>query len=192
MQIEYEATFAKIDKDEVGKKLHSVGATLEKEEFLQKRSVFHLPEGNHLPGGWMRVRDEGDKITMSVKVVDGDEIHHQKESCLVVDCFEEAETFLQTIGCKRKAYQETLRELWLLDDVEVTVDTWPFLEPFIEIEGPSEESVRAAAEKLGVDWSKAIFGAVDVLYSEKYGVTKDQINNETPEILFNMKNPFLK
>jgi adenylate cyclase class 2 len=192
MQIEYEATFSNIDKDHIREQLQTAGATLEKAEFMQKRSVFHLPKGNQLQGGWMRVRDEGDKVTMSVKVVDGDEIHHQKESCLEVDSFEEAETFLKTIGCNRKAYQETKRELWILDGVEVTIDTWPFLEPFIEIEGRSEEVVRSVSEKLGMDWNKAIFGAVDVLYSEKYGVTKEQINNETPEIIFEMENPFQK
>jgi adenylate cyclase class 2 len=78
MKIEYEATFSNVDKDKIRSKLSEVGAKLERPEFLQKRSVFHLPEGNHLIGGWMRVRDEGDKITMSVKVVDGNQIENQK------------------------------------------------------------------------------------------------------------------
>lgn len=191
MQIEYEATFTDINKDEIRSKLKKAGAILEREEFTQRRSVFHLPEGNTIKGGWMRVRDEGDKITMSVKVVDGNKIHDQKESCLTVDNYEEAETFLQTIGCKRKAYQETKRELWLLDEVEVTIDTWPFLEPFIEVEGGSEEAVKAVALKLGMSWDEAKFCAVDVLYAEKYAVTTDRINNQTPEIVFEMDNPFL-
>ncbi|MCA9360300.1 CYTH domain-containing protein [Candidatus Nomurabacteria bacterium] len=191
MQIEYEATFANIDKDAIRNKLKEAGAKLEKAEFMQRRSVYHLPEGNHIAGGWMRVRDEGDKITMSVKTIDGKEIQNQKESCLTVDSYEEAETFLQTIGCKRKAYQETLRELWLLDEVEVTIDTWPFLEPFIEVEGTSEEAVKAVSVKLGMDWSKAIFAAVDVLYSGKYGVPTEVINDQTPLITFEMENPFI-
>lgn len=192
MEIEYEATFADIDKDDIRNKLEAAGAKLEREEYLQRRFVYHLPEGNHIKGGWMRVRDEGNKITMSVKVVDGEEIQDQKESCLTVDNFEEAGVFLKTIGCKRKSYQETKRELWLLDGVEVTIDTWPFLETFIEVEGPSEEAVKGVADKLGMNWSEAIFGAVDVLYAEKYGITTEQINDQTPEIIFEMENPFLK
>ncbi|KXJ99043.1 MAG: CYTH domain protein [Parcubacteria bacterium OLB19] len=192
MQIEYEATFSNVDANEIRDRLQKSGASLKRPEFIQKRSVFHFPEGNSIQGGWLRVRDEGNKITMSVKVVDGNKIHDQKETCLEVNDFKEAETFLQTIGCKRKAYQETKRELWVIDDVEITIDTWPFLEPFIEIEGLSEEKVKEAAEKIGMDWDKAIFGAVDVLYSRKYGITKNQINNETPEIVFNMENPFIK
>lgn len=190
MQIEYEATFIDVDKDHMRAKLQSAGATLERKEFMQKRSVFDLPTGNDITGGWMRVRDEGDKITMSLKVVDGENIEDQKESCLEVDDYAEAELFLTMIGCKRKAYQETLRELWLLDGVEVTIDTWPFLEPFVEVEGESETKVQAVSEVLGFDWSTAKFCAVDQLYSEKYSVPTDRINNHTPEIIFEMENPF--
>ncbi|MCA9354745.1 MAG: CYTH domain-containing protein [Candidatus Kaiserbacteria bacterium] len=191
MQIEYEATFANVDVDDMRSKLKAANATLQRPEFTQRRSVFHLPEGNHIAGGWMRVRDEGDKITMSVKVVDGENIEDQKESCLTVDSYEEAETFLGTIGCQRKAYQETKRELWLLDEVEVTIDTWPFLPPFVEVEGASEEAVRAVSEKLGFDWTDAKFCSVATLYSEKYDVPEDVINNETPLITFDMENPFI-
>lgn len=192
MQVEYEATFTDIDKGEIRNRLLSVGANLEREEFLQRRTVFHLPVGNDIKGGWVRVRDEGDKITMSVKVVDGSGIEDQKESCLVVDNYQEAETFLQVIGCTRKSYQETRRELWRLDEAEVTIDTWPFLEPFIEVEGASEAVVKAVSEKLSMNWNLAKFCAVDVLYAEKYGISTDQINNKTPEILFEMENPFVK
>jgi adenylate cyclase, class 2 len=192
MKIEYEATFTNIEKETIRKQLKNLDAELKKAEFLQKRSVFHLPEGNRIQGGWLRVRDEGDQITMSVKVVDGDQIQDQKESCLKVDSYQEAEIFLQTIGCQIKSYQETKRELWLLDDVEITIDTWPFLETFIEIESTSEEAVRSVAERLHFNWSDAKFCATDVLYAEKYNISTDQINNHTPKIVFEMDNPFVR
>jgi adenylate cyclase, class 2 len=192
MKVEYEATFIEIDIEAVRNNLSSVGANLVKQEFLQKRTVFHLPAGNNIKGGWARVRDEGDKITMSIKVVDGNKIENQKESCLTVDNYKEAELFLLTIGCQKKSYQETRRELWVLDGAEVTIDTWPFLEPFVEVESNSEEVVKSVSEKIGMNWSLAKFCAVDVLYTEKYGITADQINNRTPEIIFEMKNPFVK
>jgi adenylate cyclase class 2 len=91
----------------------------------------------------------------------------------------------------QKAYQETLRELWVLSGVEVTIDTWPFLDPFAEIEGASESIVQEVSEQLGFDWDTAKFCAVDQLYEEKYGVSKNKINNETPRIVFDMINPFL-
>lgn len=191
MDIEYEATFRNINKEEIRKKLRSVGATLVKPEFLQKRVVFNLPKGHEVKGGWVRVRDESDKITMSFKVVDGDKIENQKEICLVVDNFQNAETFLTGIGCVKKSFQENKREKWLLDETEITLDEWPFLEPFVEIEGKSEESVRKVSEKLGFNYDKAVFGSTDVLISQKYGISEDDINNNTPLIVFNGENPYL-
>ncbi len=70
MDIEYEATFPNIDKKEVREKLKKVGAKLVKPEFMQRRFVFHLPKSYEIKGGWLRVREEGDKITMTLKIVD--------------------------------------------------------------------------------------------------------------------------
>ncbi len=192
MQIEYEAKFPDIDKDAIRRKLQEVGATLAKPEFLQKRTVFFLPKGHEIAGGWVRVRDECDKITMSLKVVDGERIENQKEICLKTDSFEQAEMFLMTLGCRKKSYQETKRELWFLDGAEITIDEWPFLEPFLEIEGKSEVSVKGVVGKLGLDYTQALFGSVDILCMRKYPhLTADRINNETPIIVFDGENPFL-
>lgn len=192
MHIEYEATFPDIGKEEMRRKLEAAGATLVKSEFLQKRVTFFLPEGHEIAGGWARVRDEGDRITMSLKIVDGERIENQKEICLAVNSFEQAEILLTALGCRKKSYQETKRELWTLDDTEVTIDEWPFLEPFLEIEGKSEESVGQVAEKLGLDYARALFGAVDILYMRKYPhLTADRINNQTSRIVFDGENPLL-
>ena len=43
MDIEYEATFVNINKDEIRKRLKNSGAKLIKPEFLQKRVVFYTP-----------------------------------------------------------------------------------------------------------------------------------------------------
>lgn len=192
MDIEFEATFVNIDKNEVRGRLKKIGAILKKSEYLQKRVVFELPKGHEIEGGWLRVRDEGDKTTMSLKVIDGDKIENQKETCIVVDNYKNAELLLLSIGCKKKAYQESKRELWLLDKVEITIDEWPFLEPYVEVEGKSKKEVKNTSKKIGFDFKKALFCATDKLYSLKYGVSKDVINNQTPEIIFGGKNPFLK
>jgi adenylate cyclase, class 2 len=141
MHIEYEATFLNIDIEDTRIRLDASGATLARPVFLQKRAVFFLPKGHEVEGGWLRVRDEGDKITMSLKVVNGTTISDQKEICLTVDSFEEACDILTAMGCTQKAYQETRRELWTLDGVAITIDEWPFLEPFVEVEGGSEKAV---------------------------------------------------
>ncbi len=193
MKTEFEATFSNIDKSKMQNLLQSNGGVLVKKEFLQKRAVFHLPTGHEIAGGWLRVRDEHDKITLTLKVVQNNrKIEDQKEIELKVNSFDDACELLEAIGCEKKAYQENLRERWEIDGVEVTIDEWPYLEPYIEVEGSSEDVVQKVSEKLGFDYSTAYFGSVDGMYAKKYNISEDRINNKTPQILFNMgRNPFL-
>lgn len=190
MDTEFEATFTDIDKDLMRRKLKEAGARLIKPEFLMRRVVFKLPEGHEIRGGWLRVRDEGDRITMSLKVINGNKIEDQKEICLEVDNFEQAILFLESTGCRKKAFQESKREAWKLDAVEITLDEWPFLEPFVEVEGPDEASVKSTSEKLSFNYEKAIFCSADKLYSLKYGLPPHVINN-TPGLIFGGINPFI-
>jgi adenylate cyclase class 2 len=190
MFIEYEATFPNIDRDIIRRQLRKAGAKLIKPNFLQKRVVFNLPGEAKHKNSWIRVRDEGDKVTLSIKRIEGKRIKDQKEICITVNDFEQAKCFLIAIGCKEKSYQETKRELWILGSVEITIDEWPYLEPFLEIEGESEEAVKNACGKMGLNFNEALFCAIDSLYSRKYGASKDKINNRTKRITFKDKNPF--
>ncbi len=192
MDIEYEATFINIDKDEMRAKLKKAGAKLIRPESLHERNVFYLPKGHEIKGGWLRVRDEGDKIVITLKVIGGTRIQDAKEINLEVNDFEKANEFLMALGCKKKAYQENKRELWNLDGVEITIDEWPFLEPILEIEGKSEKAVKLACKKLELNYSRALFCAIGAIYSKKYGISEHIINNKTPKIIFKMKNPFKK
>lgn len=189
MKIEYEATFININKDEIREKLKKVGAELVRPEYLQKRIPFDLPKEKRSKGKWLRIRDEGNKITLSLKEVDGDKIESQKEICLEINNFDDAVSILKLIGCEPKSYQENKREFWKLDDVEVTIDTWPFLEPLVEVEGKSEEEVKKVSEKIGFDYSKALFCSTTTIYKMKYGISDDEVNN-IKKIVFDMENPF--
>lgn len=191
MDIEYEAKFLHVNKDEVRERLQKAGATLVRPEYLQKRIPFHLPIGKRINDVWLRVRDEGDKVTVSLKAIDGDKIENQKELCVQVSDFSDTVRILEAIGCERKSYQETRRELSILDNTEITIDEWPFLEPFVEVEGTSETLVREVSEKIGFDYQQALFCAVGKLYQIKYGIHPDQINT-VGKIVFDMENPFVK
>jgi len=191
MEIEYEATFENIDKDEMRKKLKDVGAKLIKPECLHKRITFDLPSNVKIEYSFIRVRDEGDKITITLKVIEGGSIEKQQEVNLDVDSMEKAEEILLFLGCKKKAYQQNKRELWKINDVEVTIDEWPFLEPIVEIEGHSENAVKETAKILGFDYKNALFGPITIVYAKKYNISADVINNKTPKIVFDMENPFL-
>ncbi len=188
MDIEFEATFIDQNINELRKKLKQLNAKLVKPEVLMRRAVFS-PRQNMI-GGWMRVRDEGDKITMSIKQITGEKIDEQKETELVIQSYDKGIQFLMAIGAKKKSYQETKRESWEYNGTKIEIDTWPGLDPFIEIEGSSESIVKQVAEELCLDFSTAIFGAVDVIYKKKLGIPFEVINDKTPEITF--ENPPVK
>ncbi|MCB9809691.1 CYTH domain-containing protein [Candidatus Peribacteria bacterium] len=192
MHIEFEAVFSPIDVVEVRHKLREAHATLVQPEFLQCSQVFFPPASAQLSNSWIRVREEANHITLSLKEKqEGEHIETQKEIEITINDRTKGKAFLEKIGCICKADHQKKREIWHLRACEVVIDTWPYLEPFIEIEGPDEASVKEVARILGFSWSDARFHAVDQLYHESYGTPHQVINNETPIIHFDAPNPFL-
>jgi len=128
---------------------------------------------------------------MSLKEVGSNHIESQKELELTVSDYEVAVQFLNQINCEEKAYQETKCELWKYKGVEICLDTWPWLSPLVEVEGKNEEEVKGVCRELGFDCKKAIFDSVDAIYSKVYNMKREIINNKTPRITFQGKNPFI-
>lgn len=185
MQTEIEAKFLNINHDAMRQKLSALGAQRIHPSRLTKRRNYDLPQ---LERAWIRVRDEGDKITMTLKQLNDRTLHGTKEINLTVDSFEQAEALLQTIGLPTSAYQETRRESWILGDVQIELDEWPWIKPFLEIEAPSEQLVRETASKLGLNWQSALHGSVEVAYQAEFDVTEEQVNN-LPRISFDDQPP---
>lgn len=178
MQTEIEAKFLAIDVNAVREALKREGATLVHEECLMRRKTFDAVDGRlRKIGGWVRVRDEGDKITLAYKQLNDRTLHGTKEISLDVSSFDTMCDFLLATGFAMKSYQETRRERWELDSVEVTIDTWPWIKPFVEIEGESEDALRKAAKTLGFDWKDALHGSVENAYMAEYDVTEEEIDS---------------
>lgn len=185
MKNEIEAQFLDIDKETMRIRLKEIGAKLEKPEVLMRRVVFYT--GEH---SFARVRDEGDKIIMTYKnISDEHSILGTKEVNVEASSYDDAILFLRGCGLEIKARQETRREIWKLDEVEICIDTWPWIPTFMEVEGPTEESVWEVAKKLGFGKDQAKFGSVDTTYQRYYGVDPDIVNLHTPEILFDIEPP---
>jgi adenylate cyclase, class 2 len=185
MQTEIEAKFLNIDHDAMRQKLNALGAQRVHPDRLTRRRNYDVPS---LERAWVRVRDEGDKITLTFKQMNNRTLHGTKEINLTIDSFDQAEAFLQTIGLPPSAYQETRRESWVLGDVQIELDEWPWIKPFLEIEAPNEELVRETAAQLGLDWEDALHGSVEVAYQAEFDLTEEQINR-LPNISFNDQPP---
>lgn len=178
MKPEIESTFVNINKDQLRDQLRAAGATLIQPETLMRRTIFDIDEHS-----FARVRDEGNRITMSYKHLDSLTLSGMKEICLEVNDFDEAINFVKALGLKPKAEQETYREEWKLGNVEIDIDTWPWIPSYVEIEGPDEDSVKATASRLGFDMADALYGSVDQVYNLYFDVTRHDINY-CPEIKF--------
>ena len=57
---------------------------------------------------------------------------------------------LSALGYEQSLVVEKKRRLWQLGDCEVALDRLPLLGDFVEIEGPDEENIATAQEKLGL------------------------------------------
>ena len=67
--------------------------------------------------------------------------------------------------------------------MEVTIDTWPGLNPFVEIEGANEKIVREISNELGFNFEEAVFGSIDLVYEKEIGIPAETIIR-LPEITF--------
>lgn len=190
MKTEIEVKFCQIDIDDVRRRLETAGASCVQPMRLMRRQVFYLLD--RTKDAYLRVRDEGDKVTMTYKEFDGQQgLHSAQEIEVVVSDFESTIEIQKQAGLAPKSYQETRRETWHMPDgTEVVIDEWPWLKPFIEIEGESEAAVRAAAGQLGFDWSDAVFGAATQAYRQQYtNLPDDFIMDDVPEIRFDAPIP---
>lgn len=183
MAREIEAKFLQVDKDAMRARLRALGFLLINPEYLMRRKTFDCRLVFPGKNKWGRVRQEAGRVTMTLKEITGDGINDTYEIEVTVDDFGKACEFLECAGMPAKAFQENTRELWRRAGVEVALDTWPGLKPFIEIEAATETEVRKVSEELGFDFSHALFGSIDLVYEREIGILAHQFT-KLPEVTF--------
>ncbi|MCA9328444.1 CYTH domain-containing protein [Candidatus Saccharibacteria bacterium] len=185
MQTEIEAKFLDVNHDDIRVKLKEIGAQQVQPLRLMRRKNFDFPDLRleKEKVGWVRVRDEGDKVTLSYKQLNDRTLHGTKEVSVEVNSFEETCKLLENIGLTEQSYQETKRESWVLGSSEIELDIWPWIKPFIEIESSDEKTLRDMVEKLGLKFEDAVHGSVEIAYQAEYDVTEDEVDH-WKEILF--------
>jgi len=186
MKSEIEAKFLDIDPEDIRTRLKNIGAVCKQPMQLMQRIIFSTPEMDDTHA-YVRVRDEGHRIAMTYKRFDEISLTGAKEVELTVNDFDTAVAFVEALGVKAKSRQEARREIWMLGDVEVVIDEWPWIKPYIEVEAPTEEQVKDTANKLGFDWQTAAFGDIMTSYRAEYpgtGTTYDDMVYNLPNIRF--------
>ena len=168
---EFEIKFLEVDVPELEKKLTAIGAKKVGEYMYRRRHFDYSDLRLDKKHEWIRVRDEGDKITMAHKkrINPGQNIKDAiiNECEVEVNDFDKACQIFFSIGLEEKNYQENKRIRYKKGDIEYDIDIWPKLPAYLEIEGKDIESVEIAGCELGFDIKDSVRYTAWHMYKDK-------------------------
>jgi len=176
MPIEFEAKVLDIDPDDLADRILQLGGQRIAER-LMRRYVYDIRAGDE--SRWIRLRDDGTAVTLTVKEIAHDGIDGTTETEVVVSDFEVTNELLGRIGFQAKSYQENRRISFELDGAQLEIDWWPLIPPYLEIEGESREHVVRVGERLGIS-ADELTGENTVKVYARYGLDLTEI----PELRF--------
>ncbi len=171
MHIEFEERILEVDKYKMISKLESLGA-IKKGEWFQKRYVYDFNPVRE--NEWIRLRTNGEVATLAYKNVEKNTVDGTKELEVEVSDFEETNELLNVLGYKAKGYQENKRIRYMLNGVEIDIDSWPMIPTYMEIEAESEEKVKEIEDLLEVDKSKITALNCEDIYIDIYKIDLKQ------------------
>jgi len=167
MKTEYEIRVLEINKEEIIKKLENLGA-VKKGEFEQKRYVYDLKPVEK--SKWIRLRTNGRKTTLTYKDIVNNTINGTREVEIVVDDFDKTNELLERIGFESRSYQENTRIQYILNNVEIDIDSWPMIPTYLEIEANTEQEVIKMQNLLEINPTKLTTLNCDDIYKQIYGI----------------------
>lgn len=192
MKTEIEVKFLNVDFDEVRAKLQELGGLCEQPMRLMRRALSETPEmRKDGRDAFVRLRDQGDKVTLTFKEFTSLSLSGAREHEVDVSDFDTMLEILKESGLPPITFQESKRETWKVGEVEVVLDEWPWLNPYLEIEAGDEEAVRDMAKRLGFSWKDAVFGSVDAAYKIQYPHMKGRGVIELAEVRFGDPLPWI-
>ena len=161
--IEHEAKIINISPATIRRRLKKIGAT-KVGDYHFRRYVFDTMPAS--PDRWVRLRSDGKSTTLTVKEINSSTIDGTKEWEVAVSDLATTLKILEKIGIKPRGYQENKREEYRLDGVQIAIDSWPKLKPYIEIEANSSTKVIETAGHLGYSKDDLIAKNTTELYRE--------------------------
>lgn len=174
MQKEIETRFLDIDKTELVKKLISLGAIDEGEEKLEE-IIFHAEDLSWVgKRKFVRLRKMKDKIKLTYKENKEQTVDSAQEIELYVSDLNKCSEFLNKVGLKAMRELEKYRHTLKLGDVTIDIDSWPKIPAYMEIEGPSIESLKKFCSKMDLDWENRFDGDAKAVFNH-YGYDLDKI-----------------
>lgn len=145
-------------------------------ELLNNSELLKIIEGYGInPNKWIRLRKNGEKASITVKHILGrktlrsgvrvHDINNVLEFEIQIDSFETAKTLLEQMGYYHKNYQEKRRIQYTYNSLEIVMDSWPHIPPYIEIEGKNEDDIFNLLSKLGYKKEDTVSMNTDDVYT---------------------------
>ena len=151
---------------------------------LMRRVTIETPEMKQ-KDAFLKVRDEGDRITLTYKQFKTLSVDGALEREVTLNDFDETIALLAAVNLPYHSFQESKRETWHCDNVEIVIDEWPWLNPYIEIEADGVMAVKDFAKKLDLNWNEAVFGDVMAAYRVQYPhLTERDTVGDLPKVRF--------
>lgn len=174
MNIEHEVRVLEINIEKTIKDLEKLGAK-KVGEMNYKRYVYHTLTGSE--NEWIRLRTDGNTSTITYKNVIDNTITGTKELEIEVNDFEKTKELIEVLGFKQKGYQENKRIRYMLNNVEIDLDSWPMIPPYLEFEGENEEEILKVVELLQIDKTNLTCLNCSDIYKTVYGIDIDKIKS---------------
>lgn len=159
--IEYEAKILNINKEFARERLKEAGA-VKTSNYTFRRYVFDTIPA--VPNRWVRLRSDGQATTLAIKEINSDAIDGTDEWEVSVSDIDQTLRILEKIGIMPRGYQENTREEYDLDSAQVSIDCWPGLDPYLEIEASSTKEVIRVAKLLGYTSQQLTAENTEALY----------------------------
>lgn len=172
MNIEIEERVLEVDVEKTIAKLESLGAK-KVGEWHQKRFVYDFNPIRE--NEWIRLRTNGEKVTLTYKNIEDVSLDGTKELEIEVEDFEKTNELLKILGYEPKAYQENKRIRYFLNGTEIDIDFWPLIPAYMEIEGKSKAEVGEIERLLEIDKEKITYLNCFDIYKEIYGIDSSKI-----------------
>jgi adenylate cyclase class IV len=145
MPKEYEYRFNNYNKKEIVTKLKDLGAKYF--GTYKFRVIVFIDQNNSEK--YIRVRDEGHRVTMTIKNNLTDKFPVENE--IIINDFDEGINILLQLNCKKKYYYEKYREIWNYKNSEIIFDMSPGIPELMEIESISKKELDILCKKFDLN-----------------------------------------
>ncbi len=169
MPKEYEVDILNINREEAVARLNELGAKHVGTHHF-RRMEFRLEGDSDAGHSWIRVRTDGKKTTLTMKTYNLGGFNPMDEYEVETGGFEDTIRIMSRLAKSRCIYFENDRDAYRLDDLYITLDKWPEIPLFMEIEAPDEAKLRAAAAMIGIKGELIGNCVINDVY-KRYGLT---------------------